>query len=329
MEATLEEGLAIPNIKEPAQPPPVISEIDEMPDMEQVLREKFSFSFPIANANPVDLVEILSSPAQPPVPHEIESSIDNAVYDSIRRINLIELEPTDLMVIHMSFKPVSPVYEALIDTGGLINLIADSVTTDLNLEVLPTAINLRGLGQGRQDSVGKVYLTPVLHGRMFPAACFYVVPSQTIPESVILGCEFFLENKIVVDTFHNCLRILDPSGKGHWEYYAKHGSHPCRQVFYGMDVVVENSVELFSSEPFPVPVAINFPEGVDPQYSCSSCIKEEVELFYDGYIDSKTLYNKVSGVPGIMLPSSHPFVLVTTYNPNRKACLSKERRNYR
>ena len=294
---------------EPLITPPDDNDDVELPDMEPILQRLLQVHVPEPVYESVPEPEETLVPVLSPDP-ELDIEVES-VLQSIRRINLVELSPAELIIVPVSFGSQSQVYEALVDTGAEVNLLLESVIHDLQLETKSTGMRLKGLGQGSQVTVGMVSLSPILHGRRFPPTTFYVVPLGTISEPVVFGCAFLKENGIQVDCPQYRISVPGPSKGAFWEVYAARRGKTCHQVLYGMNVIAVNSVKLTCSEPTLVPVTVHFPEGHDPKYQCPVCEAENPpEMFYDGFIINEGLSDKATGVPGIMSLEEQSFVLV-------------------
>ena len=133
---------------------------------------------------------------------ELTNNKTESVLRTLHRVNLISLNPVDLMVIPVSFCEISDTYETLVDSGAEVNLISSDVVMNLGLEPNSTRITIKGLGLGCQTTVGEISLSLSIHGQKFPLTYFHVIPSGIIPEPVVIGYEFLKPNGITV----NCAR---------------------------------------------------------------------------------------------------------------------------
>ena len=239
-----------------------------------------------------------------------EVSTTESVLRTLHRVNLICLNPIDLMVVPVSLGDSEQIFSALVDSGAEVNLLSSAVVSDLHLEPRSTNIDLKGFGVSPHSTVGEVTLTPVIHGMSFPSVTFHVVPSGTVTEPVVLGHPFLEANRVLVDNARNRLCVTDPNEDSFWEYYVADKDQNCHQVVYGVNVVATGTTSLSDSEAHCTPVAIRFPSGLNPDFVCPHCdANNRPEYFYDGQIVTQGLADRASGISGIMSVSD-PCVLV-------------------
>ena len=316
MEAILEENGSLKvNKSEPVVTPPPQDEETEMPDMEQVLHRFLNVpvSEPVLSSSPEpEITENL-----PSLSGTVPEDVVDSVMPTIRHINLTELKPSALMIVHVSLGSSPQVYRSIVDSGAEVNLISEEKVCELQLKTNPSEIRLKGLGESSQVTLGEVTVTVKLHGRQFPPTVFHVVPTGTISEPVILGYDFLKKNGVMVDCSRNCFSVPGPGKGAFWELYTATNGQPCHQVFYGLNVFSIKSTRLTDQEPTCIPVKVNFPEGQDPTYLCPDCSPENpVEIFYDGMVLNNGLSSKVMGVPGIMSLEEPYSVLVKGFDKN-------------
>ena len=317
MEATLE----LPDTQEPEpmESTPLISdivepEVHEIPDMELVVEH-------FLGQNAVTEIE----PEFQNLDDHSELDIDKAeaIMRTIHRINLVSLDPVDLMIISVSVDDPSNSHETLVDSGAEVNLISSEIVRDLGLESKPTSIILNGLGQSCHATVGEISLSLNIHGRKFPFSTFHVIPPGVITEPIVIGYDFLKANGISVDCARNCLVMAGPAEGSFWEYYVADKDEKCHQVCYGFNVTAAESVSLNYPEPSYIPVNIDFPQGFNLNFTCPDCDLENVpEYFYDGQIVTPGLADKASGIPGIIQLDSSPSVLVASFD-SEKALVKK------
>ena len=243
MEATLE----LPDTQEPEpmESTPLISdivepEVHEIPDMELVVEH-------FLGQNAVTEIE----PEFQNLDDHSELDIDKAeaIMRTIHRINLVSLDPVDLMIISVSVDDPSNSHETLVDSGAEVNLISSEIVRDLGLESKPTSIILNGLGQSCHATVGEISLSLNIHGRKFPFSTFHVIPPGVITEPIVIGYDFLKANGISVDCARNCLVMAGPAEGSFWEYYVADKDEKCHQVCYGFNVTAAESVSLNYTEP--------------------------------------------------------------------------------
>ena len=222
------------------------------------------------------------------------------------------------MTVPVTFSTASQHYDALIDSGAEVNLILESLVTELGISVEPSQIKLKGLGRGEQGTVGVVNLAPILHGRVFSETLFFVVPLGVIAEPLVLGDKFLKQNMVKVDCSRCRLSVTDPETGTIWDLYASEQGKPCQQVWYGMILTAADSVHLPNTEPVLVPTTISFPGESSPVFECPSCFDNNPpEYFYDGHIMKQGLKDKASGIPGILkLTHDQSNVLVKGHDDN-------------
>ena len=147
---------------------------------------------------------------------ELTNNKTESVLRTLHRVNLISLNPVDLMVIPVSFCEISDTYETLVDSGAEVNLISSDVVMNLGLEPNSTRITIKGLGLGCQTTVGEISLSLSIHGQKFPLTYFHVIPAGIIPEPVVIGYEFLKPNGITVDCARNRLSMSGSTENSFW-----------------------------------------------------------------------------------------------------------------
>ena len=176
-----------------------------------------------------------------------DSSLPNAdiLKRAVRRINCSHLRPVGLMRIPVIFSehPDDPVWQALVDSGGDVNLVRGDVVASLGLTIVPCGGTLKGLGTQEGRVLGTITLSPVVHGRKFKPTSFMVVPEGGLTETVVLGSEFLVANRILLDNARNCISTVDSADGSRWDFYiSDQGS--CRQMYYGLKVRAAESIKL-------------------------------------------------------------------------------------
>lgn len=235
-------------------------------------------------------------------PEMIPSLPDSdTILRAVKRVNYAHLRPVELMKVPVSFSPANDNlwWNALIDSGGDVNLLRADVVIKLGLKFIPCGGTLKGLGPNEGAILGTVSLTPILHGRQFKPTRFFIVPEEELTETVVLGSEFLEQNGILVDNGKNCLSTVNPIDGSRWDYYVSdEGS--CRQMYYGLKVTAAKSVNLTGGEPILVPISVDYPEG-QLSVHCSSCSEKDRSVyFYDSHDMTVGLGAKVSGISGLM-----------------------------
>ena len=125
--------------------PPQDEDAEGMPDMEAVLQR---------------LLDVPASP-EPQIPDDLntDTSEDDkceSVLRTLHRINLLCLEPADLMIVPVCFGDAAESFDALVDSGAEVNLISSDVVESLNLEAGPTSIVCKGLGLSKHATIGEI-----------------------------------------------------------------------------------------------------------------------------------------------------------------------------
>lgn len=239
-----------------------------------------------------------------PCPVVTDDQSENlSVFRTIRRIQMLSLAPAELMVVPVTFCEIGPgnFYDALVDSGAEVNLLSKTVLSDTDsMELLePFSGDVKGFGGRRQAVLGAVQFSPVIHGRRFSLTKFFVVPANTVDESVVLGYDFLRDENITVDCPLNLISISGPDQDSTWEFYPGNKDTPCNQMYYGLPVVAEQSVQLEKGMPDLVPVSVNLPEE-QIDFECPMCLGEDLpEFYYDGIVGSKGLKGRACGIPGL------------------------------
>ena len=264
-------------------------------------------SLAVPEESPEASAAVLTVPAPAETCDEGEPVPDSSLPDAdtlkraVRRVNYSHLRPVGLMRVPVSFSdhPDDPVWPALVDSGGDVNLIRGDVVTGLSLRIVPCGGTLKGFGIKEGSVLGTVTLSPIVHGRQFKPTKFMVVPEGGLTETVVLGSEFLVANKILIDNARNCISTVDSADGSRWDFYiSDEGS--CRQMYYGLKVCAAESVKLKPGEPVLVPVSVRYPEGHLGR-PCPSCTEKDRSLyFYDSREIKDGLGSKVSGISGLM-----------------------------
>ena len=250
----------------------------------------------------IDFENDLGKMEATPLPNSNPSLIDvKAILNAVKRINYSHLRPVGLMKVPVSFAQTNDnqCWDALVDSGGDVNLLREDVVSKLGIPWLPCGGMLKGFGTREGTILGTITLIPILHGREFKQTKFMVVPEFGLTETVVLGSDFFINNGILVDNGKNCLSTVNAVDGSRWDFYVSDEGF-CRQMYYGLRVTAAESVHLKSGEPVLVPISVEYPIG-QLSFQCSSCVEKDRSIyFYDSCHMAVGLESKVVGISGLM-----------------------------
>ena len=237
---------------------------------------------------------------------EIEDSGINMTEKSVRRVNLIRLNPVKLL--KCSINLVDTLCEALIDTGAGVSLIKASKVEELGLEVCKEQpLVIYGLGDTKLFTDGCVIIDIVLLGFKCVPCKFYVVPDKTLDYPIFLGLDFFKVNRIRVNLHKRRLSRIAENG-ARWDVYLPEPDDldTPYHVFTSMPCYASQRVKLIDDVANEVPIkwdSINFDVDWFKEREIGS-------MYYDGEVATDRLLGKIEGYAGILAFENEFNVLV-------------------
>ena len=108
--------------------------------------------------------------------------------EEVRRINMAQLQPAEMMVIPTKVNGVQKEYKLLLDTGAQESLVSEKVVKELGLETFEMGGQMRGIGsKGVMSNLRAVKLTCNILGRVILPDRFIVVSEKRAPADVTVG----------------------------------------------------------------------------------------------------------------------------------------------
>ena len=275
----------------PAQstPPKIDLNTSEIPSIipeVNLTRENSTLPDQLESSTPdIEIFQASSEPVGENV--ENQDPDEDDLMETLRHINLIQLEPEDLFVVNVSISTLLENWiddcSALVDSGARMNLVHESLVRHLGVNVVPHACPVKGLGKkNKHVTKGIVNLSLNIHGLQSPACRFHVVGDNLTDYPVILGYEFLKDTGIRVDCSRQRLQVLDPELNTLWELYVGSNGKPCQQVLYAGFLSVVRDCTLHSSDMTLVKARLDIPEYMDLEHRCQLCRDVISNLWYDG-----------------------------------------------
>ena len=200
-------------------------------------------------------------------------------------VDVVSLEPSELMVLQVKLEAVGEVpvplvhCNALVDSGASASLVRSGLITDRRGVDSSGGESLIGLG-GVVGVLGRVILALGHPGLRLSSCEFMIVPDNCINFDVILGQNFLSANKLTIDSFNFVLR--QPRDPGCVEVYLARGGEPGKVVYCGIPVYASTDVVLRDDDSMSVPVEV--------------AVADAADCYYDGLVGKSF----VSGMPGVL-----------------------------
>ena len=201
-------------------------------------------------------------------------------------VNLARLVPQPLLFVPISVYGVT--VDALVDSGASMSLIeVDLVPPDMYPLESGSDQPVKGLGANTISPLGSI-VTSIIIGHVSFEGEFLVVPAGSSEHSVILGCNFFQDHRMSIDTAWN--RLSAPITTGHWEIYLQ--TPAVHTVYRDIPVYATTSHQLSGTES--VLVEVN---------TGTITVPDTHEFYYTSWSNSSSksyLPNRLIGVEGVL-----------------------------
>ena len=211
-------------------------------------------------------------------------STERQLRSSRALVQIVELKPGSLL--HVLTTIGGQEVKALVDSGASRSLVRKSVVDVLKLSPdVGKSFTLQGLGMKCVDTLGEVRLSLSLYGLEVASVKVQVVEDGVIDQTLILGVDFLVNNKISVNVKNRKLTKFLDNG-GHVDIYLNEHAYAVNIIHEAIPVYAAQSCYISKGESTRVPVNFEL-------YGDTSCGTET--MFYDGHFKHKLL----RGIDGI------------------------------
>lgn len=228
---------------------------------------------------------------------EVVGDIVNGKKKPIYVINLLSLQPAELMLIKVAFN--KKICLALIDSGASVSIIKRSKIPDY-VPLLNCDHCVSGLC-GTVQALGELHAKPIVPGLVLAELRFIVVPDDTITHDVILGADFLTNNGLSVDMSRKALDQCLSGGRCQ-VYFANSGT-PEKSLLLNVPVYATEDVNLTSCEP--TLVRINMADSLS-EVSDSMCLFESVSASSTRVGGSCGIVSVQRGATQVMMSAERP-----------------------
>jgi hypothetical protein len=189
---------------------------------------------------------------------EDDEITSNNEIDDMAVVNFNYLLPQPLMTIEVEVDNIKIV--ALIDSGAANSFIKQSVLQKIDFEIMSLdSKTIGGLGNIKIETKGTTKVNIKFFDKLMPTIC-NIVKDNDISNSIILGVDFLLKNKISVDSHkHRITKHNDD--KSVCDIYLDEENKVKNIIYENLPVYCAQKVIIESEETVKIPVKINFLSG--------------------------------------------------------------------
>ena len=221
------------------------------------------------------------------------SDISAVVYNLLNEPRaLVEAKP--LMKIQVEVEGSK--FEAIIDTGAQCGIVEESVLKRLKMNHdNDNKAVIRGLGEKNIiQTSGTVYLPLKIHGIQCKPVSFSVMPKSNC--QIILGTNFFIQNKMVIDVANLRLTWKYDDGSCCHVSLRENGSR-CSRIIQNMACFATQNIGIKGKVLSKIPVMVNHPEWLG---NCTDCREDLEPIVLESEEKSKRLLGKIKVWEGII-----------------------------
>ena len=223
--------------------------------------------------------------------------------EEVRRINMAQLQPTELMVIPTKVNGVQKEYKLLLDTGAQESLVSEKVVKELGLETSKMGGQLRGIGNdGLMSDLRSANLTCSILGRVILPDRFIIVSEKRAPADVTLGRSTMWKNKILINSKERKIIQTDENGT-QWELCMAHPERGRKSHVLKVQTILRAARGMKYRPGDMLRIMVEPPgdlEGLNDHI--------DTELYYEGSNMEDKLQNRIEGWPGLMDPNTNSII---------------------